>query len=297
MAPLKIASYNCKNFEGELKKNMCKELLEQCDFLLIQEHWLYEDNFNRFNEIDSNSNIIYEGKSAMDPTVIRVGRPYGGCAILWKSNISYSICPIKTVSNRLNCINVKNNEGINFLLFNVYMPTDSRRVNNINNTHNELAINNNVHCNFHEYQDILAEISVISRNNESAFIMICGDFNTDMSRNTLQTDQLRDFCESECFIISDLLPCSNVKYTFECKSSGNKTFIDHMLITENMQPHIKSCTSYDSINNVSDHISVILELDVNCNYLKTNNISHQPGIAWYKVTIDDIFKYKNPVRY
>ena len=291
MVPVKIATYNCKHFKGELKKNMCKELLDQCDFLLLQEHWLYEDNFHRFDDIDSNFNIIYDGKSAMDPTILRMGRPYGGCAIIWKSNILYNICPIKTVSNRLNCINVKNYEGINFLLFNVYMPTDSRRVTHIDNLQYE-NVGNNYESNFHEYQDILAEISVISRNNDSTFIMIGGDFNTDMNRNTLQTDQLKQFCDSEFFIISDLLPSSSIEYTFECKSTGNKTFIDHMLITENMQPFIKSCSSYDSINNVSDHLPVILELDINCEYLKTNDITYQPGIAWYKVTIDDVSKYK-----
>ena len=288
MAALKIASYNCKIFKGELKKNMCGELLEKCDFLLIQEHWLYEENFNRFDSIYDNVNISIEGKSAMDPSIIRIGRPHGGCAILWKSDISYNIFPIKTISNKLNCINVKIDNDVNFLLFNVYMPTDTRHIGNSQgNDHTNYG-----NSNFHEYQDILAEISIISRTIESSFIMIGGDFNTDLEKINLQTNQLIQFCDSESFIISDLLPLSNVKYTFECQSSGNKSFIDHILVTPNIQSYIKSCVAYDSINNSSDHISVILELNINCSYLKTNQIVNQPGIAWYESTIDNLNDYK-----
>ena len=128
----------------------------------------------------------------------------------------------------------------------------------------------------HEYQGILAEISIISRNNETSFIMIGGDFNTDMNRNTLQTEQLKQFCESECFVVIDKLPISRVDYTFECKASGNKSHIDHFLVTENVQSFIKSCFSFDNINNASDHLAVITELNINCDYFKTNKLIQQP---------------------
>ena len=58
MAPIKIGTYNCKHFKGDTKKNMGKELLNQCDFLLLREHWLYEANFNKFDEIYSNYDNI-----------------------------------------------------------------------------------------------------------------------------------------------------------------------------------------------------------------------------------------------
>ena len=96
MGPLKIATYNCKNFNGSLTYKYCKELMDKCDFLLLQEHWLYEQNFHKFEEINKSIRIGIEGSSAMNPEVIRSGRPHGGCAILWNSNIGFNISPIKT---------------------------------------------------------------------------------------------------------------------------------------------------------------------------------------------------------
>ena len=51
-----------------------------------------------------------------------------------------------------------------------------------------------------------------------------------MSRNNFQTEQLKQFCESESFVISDMLPISTIEYTFECKVTGNRSFIDHFLV-------------------------------------------------------------------
>ena len=116
MRPLRIASYNCKFFDGILTYKYCKELLQNVDFLLLQEHWLYEQNFHKFEEIDKSINICIEGKSAMNPEVIRAGRPHGGCAILWNSNIGYKVTPIQTISKRLNCLNISCKEDNKFLL-------------------------------------------------------------------------------------------------------------------------------------------------------------------------------------
>ena len=82
MGSLKLATYNCKYFDGSLTYKYCKEVMENVDFLLLQEHWLYEQNFHKFEEVDKSINICFSGKSSMDAEVIRAGRPYGGCAVL-----------------------------------------------------------------------------------------------------------------------------------------------------------------------------------------------------------------------
>ena len=150
--------------------------MENVDFLLLQEHWLYEQNFHKFEKINNSIDICIEGKSAMNPEVMRSGRPHGGCAILWNSTIGFNILPIKTVSNRLNFINISSKD-YNFLLFNVYMPCDSRSEG----------------VSFNQFQDVLAEISIISHNNRSDFLIIAGDFNVDFSRDTPQTKELTFF--------------------------------------------------------------------------------------------------------
>ena len=155
--------------------------MDEFDFLLLQEHWLYEENFHKFDKISREYTICKHGKSSMDPSVIRVGRPYGGSVILWKGSINLNVNPVNTLSCRLNCINVISKSGFSFILFNVYMPTDDRT------SGSHLC----------EFQDILAEISTISNNMNLSFIIIAGDFNTDFSRNTPQSRELINFCKTE----------------------------------------------------------------------------------------------------
>ena len=188
----------------------------------------------------------------MDPEIIRSGRPHGGCAILWNSMIGYNISPIKTVSNRLNCINISCKD-YTFLLFNVYMPCDSRSEG----------------LSFSQFQDVLAEITIITQNNNADFLIIAGDFNVDFSRDTPQTKELTYFCEIESLTICDALPISNIMHTFECKKTGCKSFLDHILITNSMKDFITKCYTYDTIDNNSDHIAVISEINICPEYFTT----------------------------
>ena len=81
------------------------------------------------------------------------------------------------------------------------MPTDDR-LSNINNNTNSSNLN--------EFQDILAEILVICQSNPTSFIIAGGDFNSDFSRNTLQVNELKQFCVDQSLESSTLFPISNV---------------------------------------------------------------------------------------
>ena len=82
---LNIVSFNCKNV------NTCKyvidELLEKqkADIVFLQEHWLFDCQLHRLNEI---SNLcVGKGKAVDtgDPILpVQMSRGYGGTAILWK---------------------------------------------------------------------------------------------------------------------------------------------------------------------------------------------------------------------
>ena len=282
MGILSISTFNCKNFKGTITKNYCRELLDDSDFLLIQEHWLYEENFHKFDEINKNINICKNGKSAMNSSVIRSGRPHGGCMILWRDSIEYNIQPIQTISSKLNCNKVICNLGFDFLLFNVYMPTDDRISNN-SNIHNS---------NINELQDVLAEISIICQSNPTSFIIAAGDFNCDFGRDSLHVNELKQFCTDQGLESCGLLPCSNVDYTFECKKSKSRSHIDHILISSNIREYVINCMKVDSVDNDSDHIAVKIELDLHCDYFASKEISHTPRPTWYKVSIDDKSKYQ-----
>ena len=73
----------------------------------------------------------------------RVGRPKGGCAIVWHKNLALSILPIDTKTPRL-CAVVVKSKKINLVICNVYMPQDT-------NTNDDFEI----------FGDILYEILTI----------------------------------------------------------------------------------------------------------------------------------------
>ena len=53
----------------------------------------------------------------------RVGRPYGGCAIVWNKKLALAFAPIVTSSPRVCAVTVTS-QNINLIVISVYMPTD-----------------------------------------------------------------------------------------------------------------------------------------------------------------------------
>ena len=82
---LKLATYNSTGF-GPGKPEYVSKLIQQHDFVLLQEHWLYENQFHRINNIECTDKILSHNVSAMDSSVFHNGRGYGGCSILWKGS-------------------------------------------------------------------------------------------------------------------------------------------------------------------------------------------------------------------
>ena len=111
---LHIMSYNSQGL-GLTKVNYVQKLCDDCDIVLLQETLLYEDS----NFLDTNfTGIRHHSVSGMDNTVLRHGRPYGGCSILWKESLLATITPLVTSSKRL-CAIKANFHQFSLLLCNV----------------------------------------------------------------------------------------------------------------------------------------------------------------------------------
>ena len=79
-----IASYNRRGFNS-LKNSYIRTLLSSVNVLFSQEHWLSDSQLSVLSGVDVN--FMHTGVSGFDQSVILNGRPYGGCAILWQTNI------------------------------------------------------------------------------------------------------------------------------------------------------------------------------------------------------------------
>ena len=118
MAPLRCCSFNCRGWNsGSL---FLRDVIDSFDLLLIQEHWLHQNHLSIINEISSN--FCSTSVSGMDPCSLLVGRPFGGCSIIYRKSLLSSVSPIATGSNRFCAVEFRDSGAVSYLVVCVYMP-------------------------------------------------------------------------------------------------------------------------------------------------------------------------------
>ena len=272
---LNITSYNCNGFKNR-NYEYVNEIFKKCNILMLQETWLYNFQHKNFSKIIPNCQ--YYAVSAMDEAnVSRMGRPYGGVAILWKKGLKLTFIPIVTNSLRLCAVNVKTN-SFNTILINVYKPVDD-----------------NSEVSFNEYGDILSEISAILATHNDCNIIIGGDFNVDprriISRNLTL---LKDFLsiESLTCVTFDI-----VDNNYTRKGSNDETsFIDHFIISKNFECSVDVTNEFNNNItiegvNLSDHCPVNLYTEFQSHITKNKNVINHFN-DWNNATDDKILNYK-----
>ena len=262
---LKITTFNCQGFK-ERMYDYVNEVFMQSDLLLLQETWLYNFEHSNFNKFIPNCQ--YYAVSSMDEAELqRRGRPFGGCAILWKRNLNLEITPVNSTSPRICAVEVKSNI-FKVMLITVYMPND-------NDLNNDL------------YGDVLSEISSIICNYEHD-IIISGDLNVDFTRtNSQNLELLKQFSnieELECVTLN----ITHNNFTRE-DNLGSRSFIDHVIINKNVS-YSELKVLYNG-NNLSDHNPVTIETHHIVSQTKNNVIKYRVT-DWEKATEEDIMNYK-----
>ena len=117
---IRIATYNSKG-HGTDRIDYMKQLLYSNDVLFIQEHWYFESGITDFEAQLDGFSVL--GISGIDESEVLLGRPYGGCAIIYNNRLKCSILPVALDSRRcMACVVTIN--GVKLLFINVYMPCD-----------------------------------------------------------------------------------------------------------------------------------------------------------------------------
>ena len=265
---LKITSFNCAGFKHR-NYDYISDLYEKCDIMLLQETWLYNFQSNIISNVLPNCQ--YHALSAMDESnITRVGRPYGGLAILWKNNLALSITPIKTNSSRLCAVNVKSDK-INIIIFNIYMPCD-----------------NNSDESFDIFGDVLFDLLSILDTYRGFDLIMGGDFNVDFKRNESRNlGLLKQFIDEE-FLNCITLDLPNDEYTYD-NNRGNKSFIDHFILSESLI-NCNIIISHDG-NNLSDHSPITLNTTCSSTIIPNKNTARHI-LEWDKVTDIHLNNYK-----
>jgi exonuclease III len=133
--------------------------------LFLQEHWLSDSQSQLFDELSVECR--YASVSGFEGTEVLHGRPYGGCAILWRHGALQNVVRLEVNSSRI--VAVTCSIGCTMLLLiNVYLPCDNDST----------------------FADFAFELSVcetLINEYDDHDIVIGGDFNIDLARISANT--------------------------------------------------------------------------------------------------------------
>jgi exonuclease III len=268
---LQIVSYNCRGY-NVTKRPYIQSLLPNTDILFLQEHWLSEDQLRLLGDIDSN--FIYTGVSGFDCSDVLNGRPFGGCAILWRSDVLASVTPLYNSSRRVCAIRMCV-DNLKFLFINVYMPYEG----NDDTTS--------------DFIDQLCFVEEIINNNLDCHVIVGGDFNVDFTRNRLHTLMLDNFCVDMHLRPAAKHSTYSIDYTYNFDMI-RFNILDHFLLSDIIfNTSVVSARVLHDIDNTSDHEPIILQLCFQVRYLGFSNKIHTPRVSWAKASDSDLDNYRS----
>ena len=192
VTPISVVSFNSRGFCAE-RQEFVKKLLLGCDVLFLQEHWLAPSQLSLLGNL--NDNFVYTGISGFGNDDVLLGRPYGGCAILWRSDLNVQVHVLDVHSSRVCAVRLSN-DTYRLLLMCVYMPYEG----------SELMTD--------EFASQLDIVDSILEANVDCHVIIGGDFNVDLSRLWVHSAMLKSFCDNAGLFPGDLHQNFNIDYSF-----------------------------------------------------------------------------------
>ena len=116
---LRLVSYNCRGWNSGC--HYLTDFSDSFDICLIQKHWLLNAQLPCLN---FDNRFLSCGVSGMEDGSLLLGRPYGGCGIIFRKSLLDSIKLIKLPFKRFCAIFLNST-----IIISVYLPTDYRSPN------------------------------------------------------------------------------------------------------------------------------------------------------------------------
>ena len=279
---LKIASYNMRGFNNG--SSMLLELCNMHNLIALQEHWLHEYEFNKFNLLCKD--FCHYSVSAMQNRIsedLFRGRPFQGVSILWHNSMNNCVKRLgHDPTNRCNAVKIQTSNR-ELLLFNVYFPC------HVVSAEYSTEINT-----------IIGFIEDTISVNIDCDVVIIGDTNFDCNAIRFGFNMLNDFLsEANIRSCDDFMTFeSNDRFTYFNASSNIGSCIDHMFVSSRLFHEVQNITVLDHALNCSDHrpLSVTFSLAcidtavlLNSSSAEVNN-SDQYSLRWDKA---DLRQYRN----
>ena len=267
----KFVTFNITGFKYR-NYDFIQEVFKNNQVVFLQETWLYASQHKEISNVLPNSQ--YHAVSGMSDTDVgRVGRPYGGCAIVWHNSLALSCRPVATSSKRL-CAVTAEAQGRAMLWVCVYMPVDD-----------------NSNASYAEYGDVLAEMSALLAQHDDHQLIIGGDFNVDINRPSRNLSLFIQFVNQENLI--HVRPQTNDCYTFE-SAIGSRSSIDCFLISNSDTNRKIKFNVAEGGTNLSNHRPICIAIDFVIECIGDRNERTPITIIdWHKATDEHRLNYKN----
>ncbi|KAK3089516.1 hypothetical protein FSP39_004221 [Pinctada imbricata] len=237
------------------------------EFLLIQEHWLFNFEIHKLNAIDDN--IRGCGKAVDDRNPIppvQKPRGYGGVGILWRKDLDHLVTAISEGNERMQCV-IISMENTSILLMSVYLPTKGQSDNYV------------------EFAECISLLGAIIEKYTDHIIIIAGDFNEDL---TTDKSSRRKECLLS-FVDEFLLETKYTKSTFIHPNGRDNSVIDYIFMRKSVNCKMEKVYRLDTLGtNTSDHIPVVCTIQEKCMAIcsKNKESSQFARVKWKSVDID-----------
>ena len=268
---LSLVSYNCKGFNNGL--SYLPVLIDSFDVILLQEHWLSDSELDRL----CFDGFVTSAISGFDNSVLLHGRPFGGCAILYRQNLVSSFKQVSTCSRRFCAVKIVVHDCC-CLLINVYLPTDYRST-----------------AATDQLQATLGELNGFISTVPHDFLIIVGDWNTDLRRSCNFTDIVSSFIYDLNLSFVDLNFSDDVQFTY-LSHDGSQSWLDHVAVSTPCVSMVNSVHSILDGRNLSDHNPLAFILDLSVVSVVCPPAVAKPSCpAWFKATPENIGQYQSSV--
>ena len=218
-------------------------MMRYTKLFLIQEHWLFQCQIDLLGEIHPDLKYAAKGVdiyNELQPT--KLPRGYGGVGILWHQDIDQAINIIEGGNERIQAVELLQDNNSHILIVSVYMPTGGGNGKTL------------------EYQDTIDMIyELIKKYQPSHYIIIGGDLNEDSTNNVQDTRKQ--------YLIEFIDEC-NLKWTSDRKTFINVngidcSEIDYFLIDNRLDTKSIRWTLNNLPSNTSNHHPIFITINSN----------------------------------
>ena len=259
-------------------------IYSECDknpnmILAIQEHWLrppYKKQFGVNQLRCLHPNFDGYGTSAMTKTVetnISLGRPFGGTGFLFNKKYAKCLKPLLSFAHdRVTALQLESpNEKI--ILINIYFPYY-----NVRDIDNHVAM----------YRETIGFVENIIQSYRDSKFIILSDFNCNIYDSNHRFSRMIN----DLMAKYDLVPALNQSPAFDPSDSYTRfdlktnsfTLIDGILISNSLKSRVSNVTIMHSADNVSDHLPVSLDIELEVCESFIEKIVQPHYVNWKKLT-------------